>query len=174
MKNILLKILGVFLFTALAVTTSYAQGTGASATANASATLITPIGISVTSDMDFGIVAEDAGTAGTVQLATGGGRTAGGGATLVSGGTPSAAVFAVTGEANYTYSISLPSSIDLSDGASHTMTVNSFVSSPTPTGTLDGTGNETLSVGATLNIASGQAAGTYTNASDLTVTVNYN
>jgi len=48
-----------------------------------------------------------------------------------------------------------------------------FVSDPLTTGTLTG-GAQTVNVGATLNVEGGQAAGVYTNTTDLTVTVNYN
>jgi hypothetical protein len=54
------------------------------------------------------------------------------------------------------------------------MTVNAFTSSPSATGTLSGTGSQTLTVGATLNVAAGQAAGSYTNSTGVLVTVNYN
>jgi len=53
------------------------------------------------------------------------------------------------------------------------MTVNSFISNPSATGTLS-SGSQTLQVGGTLNVAAAQAAGTYTNTTDMTVTVNYN
>jgi len=54
------------------------------------------------------------------------------------------------------------------------MTVNAFTSSPSATGLLSSGGSQTLTVGATLNVAAGQMAGTYTNASGVPVTVNYN
>jgi len=54
------------------------------------------------------------------------------------------------------------------------MTVNDFTSSPSATGALDGTGAQTLTVGATLVVSAGQAAGTYANATGVPVTVNYN
>ena len=55
------------------------------------------------------------------------------------------------------------------------MDATAFVSLPTPTGTLNGVGNETLFVGATLAVgtAAAQDAGVYTSAG-FTVTVNYN
>jgi hypothetical protein len=53
------------------------------------------------------------------------------------------------------------------------MTVNTFTSTPTPTGTLTG-GTETLRVGATLNVGASQPAGTYVSGTPFTVTVNYN
>jgi hypothetical protein len=48
------------------------------------------------------------------------------------------------------------------------------VVSDAETGALDSEGTQTISVGATLNVASDQAAGAYTNADDLSVIVNYN
>jgi hypothetical protein len=55
------------------------------------------------------------------------------------------------------------------------MTANTFVSSPTvgAGGNLGAGGSQTLYVGATLNVAANQTAGTYTSAA-FTVTVNYN
>jgi len=144
-----------------------------SASANASVTLITPIAITKTVDMNFGNVA--VGTSpGTVVLAPAGTRTATGGVTLpVTTGTVTAASFTVTGAANYTFSISLPaSSITLKSGA-NSLTVSTFLSTPTPTGTLTG-GTATLNVGATLNVPANQAAGVYTTDTPFTVTVNYN
>src|SRR5512133_7024 len=88
------------------------------------------------------------------------------------GGTISAAVFTVTGTTGATYSITLPASAIISFGAI-AMTVNSFTSTPTPTGTLAG-GTETLRVGATLNVNGGQAPGLYTSGTPFVVTVNYN
>jgi hypothetical protein len=53
------------------------------------------------------------------------------------------------------------------------MTVENFVSTPSNTGALNN-GTQVIKVGATLNVAAAQPAGTYTNASGLFVTVNYN
>jgi hypothetical protein len=76
-----------------------------SATATASATIITPIAISKTVDMNFGNIAVS-GTGGTVVLAPAGTRTSTGGVTLpVVAGTVAAASFTVTGLSTYTFSI---------------------------------------------------------------------
>jgi hypothetical protein len=147
-----------------------------SATASSSATIVSPIGIAQSVDMNFGNVATN-GTGGTVVLTTGGSTSITGGVTLPANtGTVTAAAFAVTGEADYTYTIALPSgAITLEDGAGtpNQMTVGTFVSDPLTTGALT-SGAQTVNVGATLNVAGGQIAGTYTNTTDLTVTVNYN
>lgn len=140
------------------------------ATATATATLVTPIAISKTVDMNFGTVAASS-TAGTVVLGADDVATPSGGVSLP-GGTPTAAQFSVTGEGTSTFSITLPSSITLVSGTNN-LTVDNFVSTPSATGTL-AAGAATVKVGATLNVPASAPAGTYTNTTDLTVTVNYN
>ena len=145
------------------------------ATATASSTIVTPIGITKTVDMNFGNVAINSTTPGTVVLAPAGTRTSTGGVTLpATVGTVAAAEFNVTGANNYTFSITLPSTSHEIKSGSNTMSVTGFTSTPTPTGTLSATGSATVKVGATLNVSAGQAAGTYTSVTPFEVTVNYN
>lgn len=149
----------------------------ASATASASANIITPISIVKDVDMNFGNVAVSATTAGTAILSPAGTRTTGGagGVTLpATTGSVAAAQFTVTGQASYTYAITLPATATITDGASHNMIVDNFTSTPTSTGLLSAGGIQVLNVGATLNVAAAQAAGLYTNATAVPVTVNYN
>ena len=170
MKTIYKLIGSVIALTGLSISVN-AQST---ATASTTAVLVTPISISKTTDMHFGTVAAS-GTAGTVVLDYADGRTTTGGASLPSGSTTQkTAVFAVSGEGNSGFSISIPSSaITLTGSVSGTMTVSNFVADLGASGTLV-SGSKTIKVKATLNVGAGQAAGTYTNASDLFVTVNYN
>jgi len=167
-KKLVFIAIGVIAFSA----NSFGQATAA---ATATATIVTPIAISKTVDMNFGNVAVIA--SGTVVLAPGSTRSATGGVTLPNvTGTVAAASFNVTGQGNYTYSITLPSSAyTITDLASNTMTVTNFVSNPTvgSGGTLS-SGAQTLTVGATLNVGAAQVAGTYTNSTGFNVTVNYN
>ena len=145
------------------------------ATATASSTIVTPIGITKTVDMNFGNVAINSTTAGTVVLAPAGTRTSTGGVTLpATVGTVAAAEFTVSGANDYTFSITLPSTSHEIKSGSNTMSVTGFTSTPTPTGTLSATGSATVKVGATLNVSAGQAAGTYTSVTPFEVTVNYN
>ena len=147
----------------------------ATATATASATIVTPIAISKTADMNFGNVAVHAINPGTVAMSAAAVRSITGGVTLpATTGTVSAASFTVSGQGNYTYAITLPSTtVTIANGAI-TMDVHSFTSSPSSTGTLSAGGTDILTVGATLDVAGGQAAGTYTSATPFSVTVNYN
>ena len=149
---------------------SFAQVTKS---ATASATIVAPIALSKTVDMNFGNVASSA-AAGTVVLTPAGSRSATLGATLPATiGTVAAASFTVTGTAGYTYSITLPVAATTITSGGNNMTVSSFTSSPTPTGLLTG-GTQTLTVGATLNVGAAQPAGTYVSGTPFNVTVNYN
>ncbi|MCK9410879.1 MAG: DUF4402 domain-containing protein [Prolixibacteraceae bacterium] len=152
---------------------SYGQ---VSATATSAATIVTPISITKTVNMNFGNVSVNA-NAGTVVLTPAGTRSVTGGATTpATVGTVTAASFDIAGAINYTYTITLPAAATTLKHTNNTdqMTVDTWTSSPTPTGTLDGTGAQTLTVGATLNVGASQLAGVYTSTAPFTVTVNYN
>ncbi|MFA8433823.1 MAG: DUF4402 domain-containing protein [Marinifilaceae bacterium] len=153
-------------------TASFAQET---ASASASATIVTPISITKTVDLNFGNVAVQSTTAGTVVMAPDGSRTEANGVTLpATPGTVTAASFNVAGEGNYTYAITLPSTCTITHATSaSTMEVNAFTSNPSVTGTLS-SGAQTLTVGATLNVSAAQESGAYTSGTDFNVTVNYN
>jgi len=145
-----------------------------SATSTASATIVSPIAISNTANMNFGNVAVSA-SAGTVVMTPAGVRSVTGGCTLPAiTGSPAAASFNVTGVANYTYAITLPAVATTISSGANSMTVDTWTSTPSNTGTLNGSGSQTLNVGATLHVSGSQAGGTYTSATPFTVTVNYN
>ena len=172
-NKMLLKLSVVAVFSSFIAVLGAPQETlAASVAANATATVIVPLAITKNTDISFGKFL--AGTGGTVSIATNGSRTAGGGVTLFNQNSVSnAASFAVTGEGAYTYAITLPanSTVNLSDGASHTMAASSFISNPSGTGTLTA-GAQTLLVGATLTAASAQTPGSYTG--NFSITVDYN
>jgi hypothetical protein len=110
---------------------------------------------------------------GTVVVSPAGVRSGNGAVVLLSGGTVSSAAFTLsesgTGESLAWTSIALPASATLtgSDGAS--MTLTNFTS--TPSGSLAGSTLTVLSVGATLNVAANQRAGSYSGT--FAVTVDY-
>ncbi len=145
-----------------------------SATGSVSATIVIPIAISKTTDMNFGNIAVSAATGGgTVTLPTSGSRTKTGNITLPNvTGSPTAGIFHVTGNGSFTYAITLPGSFNISHGAD-VMLVHNFVSDPSGTGTLS-SGAQDIYVGATLDVAASQPAGLYTNLIDFTISVDYN
>ena len=167
MRKLTLAAFGLFAF----AFNSDAQST---ATATATATVISPISITKNADMSFGNIAVQAGTGGTVVLATAGTRTSTSGVTLPSTtGTVAAAAFTVTGSGSLTYAITLPATVTLThSGGVETMTAGSFTSNPSATGTLS-SGTQDIAVGATLTVAAGQLGGVYTSG-NFNVTVNYN
>jgi len=111
------------------------------------------------------------GSLGTVVMTPAGARSATGGTTLGNAGGAAAAAFNVTGQGNATYSITLPASTTVTSGA-NSMTVDTFTSNPSGTGTLSAGGSQALTVGATLHVGASQATGTYTGTFSVTVTYN--
>lgn len=155
---------------------SYGQST-ASATASATAIILTPISITTVDNLSFGTIVPSTTQAGSVLLSPAGVTTLTN-VTLHPSGTVSPATFDVTGEPGLTYTIAIaPATVNISNGAT-TMSVSAFTSTPAVgvgSGLLDGTtGTETISVGALLTVGANQAPGTYTNATAFTVTINYN
>lgn len=125
-----------------------------------------------TAALSFG--AFTAGSGGSITVTPGGARTKTGSVILVNqSGTASAAQFTISGTPSAVFAISLPAdgTVFLSDGASGTMALNAFTSSPSTTGILGGGGTATLNVGATLTVGSTQAPASYSGA--FNVTVNY-
>lgn len=147
------------------------------ATAAASAYIVSPITITNPVSMEFGNVAVSPTLPGTVIMDPAGTRTPTGGVTLPAiTATVRAASFDIGGTPAYTYSIAItPASATISNGG-NTMTIDTWTSTPdyATGGTLDGTGVQTVTVGGTLHVANAQVSGTYTNATAVTVTVNYN
>lgn len=161
---------------ALIATTASAQ---VSATANALGTIVAPLSIQKTRDMNFGTVAHHPTQAGRLIMSTSGLRSTTGGPILMSSAGVTPAIFAVLGEPNYAYSITLPVSAVLTNttsGHSETIIVDNFISSPQVStgGTIGSNGESTLTVGAQVALNALQASGLYTSGTAFTVTVNYN
>jgi hypothetical protein len=148
-----------------------AQTASSTANAQASARIVTPLEIMKNVYLAFGNIAAGP-TAGTVTIATDGSRSGMGGVTLIEAGNAnSAAQFSIIGYPSATFAISLPISIDLSNGTS-TMAVDNFVSDLGSASTLDANGEASLNLGATLNVNAGQEPGLYTGSFDVTVAYN--
>jgi len=132
----------------------------------------TPIAIVKTGDMAFGPVVSG-GAGGSVVLDPTGTRHPTG--DLLPVGSGSAARFDVSGSPGAQYSVQLPGSLQLDDGAGHLLDVGAFTTTASSgaVGVLDGSsGTQSLQVGATMTVPAAQPLGTYTGS--LTVTVVYN
>jgi len=175
MKTTVLKFftlsVAIFAFTNI----SFGQGNTSSATANAGANIITPIGIKVDegSQLQFGDLIATS-TEYTVTIETDGQRSYEGDAAFFTTTGYSTANFTVTGEAGAAFSITLPETVNLT-GTGEDMPLTNFKSSIGLSSSLDGTpgsysaGSKTFSVGATLAVNEDQAAGEYTGTFDVTV-----
>ena len=159
-----------------------AAGLGAAAqaattSASATTTIVAPMTITKNADLAFGKFAT-AG-AGTLTVNTAGVRTFSGAVTMLSGITPAAAKFDITGDGTSTFSISFTgTSTTLTSGA-NTMAFSSFsdangggaVSGNPTTGTLVA-GLASIYVGGALTVGASQPAGTY--AGTIAAVVDYN
>lgn len=136
------------------------------------ATAQTAISIGNTQALAFGKFA--AGGGGSVTITTDGARSAAGGVLLLSASGGTAARFSVSGDPNLTYAIGLPAdgTATLSNDTGQSMSLSGFSSTPGLTGQLDAGGNQTVSVGATLNVNSSQPASAYSGS--FAVSVDYN
>ncbi len=174
-KNKKTKIMKTKFFTlAIAIlgftSASFAQSTATNATANASATLLTPLSITKNIDLNFGNVASS-NESGTAVLTTASVISRTGGVAILEGITPSAAKFTVLGASSETYSMQAPSSIKLKSGS--TELDLSLVYDKASTGNVLTGGSSIILVGGTLSIPANTVAGTYTNTTDLKITVAY-
>ena len=145
--------------------------TSATASFTASATIIQPIGITSTANMNFAHI--DAQQGGAVILTPQNRRYSIGGVVLAEGEDHTAATFIVTGQPGLAYSINVPShSYTLSNGVEE-MILENFTSSLDGGGLL-AEGKQAFNLGATLNIKAGQTPGYYTSPSPMDITVIYN
>ena len=139
----------------------------ASILANAAANVIAPLTVAETNGgMNFGDVAVGTG-GGTIVLDTTGGRSTTGDAEAVTGGTVQAGAYSVSGSGTKAYTITLPVSATISDGANN-MTVDVFNHDAGGTPALTA-GADTFNSGATMNINGSQVVNPYSGTYNLTV-----
>ncbi len=143
----------------------------ATASFNASVTIIQPIGITTTSDLKFANV--DAKNGGEITLSPNNTRTTSGDVELADGGTVSAASFEITGQPGYTYAVTLPSDSYVLSNGSESIEINNFTTDFNSDNSI-AIGTQTINVGATLKVNPNQTPGNYVNQGGFNVTVNYN
>ncbi|MEG9326716.1 DUF4402 domain-containing protein [Salinimicrobium catena] len=145
--------------------------TQATATFTASVTIIEPIGITNTAEMNF--AALDAKSGGSVILTPDNDRLASGGVELADGTNVSAASFRVTGQQGFSFAISLPQGEYHLTNGSQNIILKDFTTNLDGSGNFSG-GTAEFRVGATVEIEPGQQPGTYNSIGELPVTVHYN
>ncbi len=142
------------------------SGTPANSNFNGRVDVYAAIGMSETTELDFGLVALANGTI-TLGLSDSITSDANG---ISYGGTIASGVYTVTGEASQTVSMSLTGS------TSSGLTIGTFTSSEADLGTvsLGGGGSNAVTLGADLTVAQGPASTGNDQALNFTITVNYN
>lgn len=151
---------------------SFAQ-TSASSTIIAKVTLIAPIQIAKSVDLNFGNVIGSM-TSGTLTLEPSGIRTLNG-VQISNNGTDNVSpAAAIVTHFNNDYSISLPDTYILynSGNSEQIILINNFTVNPVTN--AENTGSDILKIGATLNLGANQMSGVYTNSTGFSVTVSYN
>ncbi|SFF99464.1 MULTISPECIES: DUF4402 domain-containing protein [Salegentibacter] len=164
MKNYLF-----ILFFSLIGFSVFAQNS-ASVTVNSRATVIDPIKIDKTVDLDFGNVIS-AYNPGQVILSPDGSRVAYG--VQISNSIPGTVnpAEAVVTHGNNNYSISLPEQFTLynQENPTQVLVIDQFIIQPQEGNVID-----IIKIGGTLNLEANQTSGFYTNSSGFNVTVSYN
>jgi len=127
--------------------------------ADAGAKIIAPLQISNSTALYFGTIAPSLTAGDQVVVSPAGAKACGAELTCLTDD-HTAAEFNVSGEADHSYTIQLPDSIQISNGAGGAMTVDSFTGSKSG-GTLVA-GTDTFTVGGSLSVAANQASGEYT------------
>jgi hypothetical protein len=147
--------------------------TSATSTITASATVVEPIQITKSVDLNFGSLMGNF-TTGTLTLDPYGTRTVNG--VQISNAVPGGVTAgeAIVTHSNNNYSISLPESFTLynSGNPDQFLLVDQFTVKPMPN--TGDEGSDILKIGATLNLGANQFAGFYTNSTGFNVTVSYN
>lgn len=143
----------------------------ASATATVDAEISSSLSASTSTGLAFGSLTSGP-LGGTVVVNPNGVRFATGGINLNTASVSSPALITIIGKPNATYAVTLPATVQLSDGGSNTMTVSGFASTPAGTGQLDGSGQQVLSIGGILNVGANQPFGSYRGV--MAVVIDYN
>ena len=157
-------------FTVAIVLASSGAAKAAEAVARAGGSIIAALAIEKTEDLYFGTVVPSPTVADTVRMTSGGQLNCGSNLTCL-GDDATPAGFAVSGEGDFAYTVSLPDRIQLSNGT-NTMQVVALEASIGDQGRLSEGGTETFTVGGILSVAAGQPVGDYSGT--FSVTVEYN
>ena len=130
-----------------------------------------PLTVVRTGDLAFGRFV--AGTGGTVTVTANGNAVSAGDVFIPTSSTASPATFAVSGEPDFVFALTLPGDQQVAlTSNTGSMALTNFTSAGGPTGQLNSVGAQSLSIGATLNVGSGQPPGAYSGS--FSILVEYN
>ncbi len=174
LKNNLMKFL-VFIVAIAMVAFLSNNAMAQSETTDAGAKILTAMTITETADMHFGTMTVPTEIS-EVDLAVGGTVSVASGTLTLLAQTPTshAAAYDITGDVSASYAITLPENgvVTITEGATPIPVKDFICSYGDKTSSLDGSGDDNFTVGATIVLADAQPAGTYIGTFD--VSVDYN
>lgn len=143
------------------------------ASTDGSVTILRPVTITKNNDLSFAKIVRPSTGSGTVTLTALSDAVQVSGTGTLAAGTASRAKYTVNGEGGQVVSVTVPSTFDMSDGASHTLTVTLTSDATGGTVTLDQTigtaGAATLNVGGSFPVSSTTTAASYTGSFNVSV-----
>lgn len=158
----------------ITASTTFALGQQRLVTTNATAVLRKPVSLTITknSDLVFGTIAPGI-SPGSVTISHSNNAVSSNGVSLLSvGPVRNRATFTIRGPLGTPFSVSIPSSIQLTSGGLTPMNLNLTKNLPNTNNSIPAGGSIVLYIGGTLQINSNQPSGNYTGS--VTVTINYN
>lgn len=165
-----MKKITFILFALFAGTTFGQNAAEASGTADINAEIVSPIEITDGTPLNFGSIVAAEG--GNVRVNTEGVRTfSNPNMEVISSSTITAASFTVKAANNFSYTISIPSTVLTGPGNDMAISFTHDLDGETDGTAVGNGGDQTLKVGGLLTVANGQAAGSYEG--DVSVTVAY-
>lgn len=172
----LMKIAAVVAALSAFAAPAYAQSSATQSTTG-SVKIIQPMTMAKDTDLAFGSVVKPNSGTNTVAIDASNGTRAlsGGGDAALAPSTSGRATYTVTGEGGQTFSITTPTTFDMTrQGGSETITVTLTKSAATGTlsGSLGSSGTATFGVGGSFSVASSTATGAYSGTFDVTVAYN--
>lgn len=155
---------------AVAVPAAAAPGDTDTESGVARAQIVAPISVTHVAGaaLDFGVIAVDPASGGSISVSTGGAVSEAGDAASLPGSTISADAFLVEGDVGRSFSFSTTGG-SLSNGTGGTM--NFTTEESATSGSIQAGGN-LFTVGGTLTVGAGQATGSYTGSYTATATYN--
>ncbi len=157
----------------LSEASAFAQAANtATTTASGGVTIIRPITIDKTADLDFGRIVKPATGSGTVTITNGSDLvTAASGAVRLPGITTSQAKFTIDGEGGQALNLTVPATFDITNGVdTFTVTTNNNLgATPTLSNALGSAGSASLLVGGTFALPAAASTARYTGIFSVTV-----
>ena len=146
----------------------------AQATASGSTTIIRPVTVTKTADLQFGRIVKPATGDGTVSMANAADAVTAGSGAMALSGTTSRAKFTINGEGAMGVSLTVPASFEMSNGTDQiVVTLDPDLGATTTlSGAAGAAGTKALNVGGSFSVPAAISTGAFVGTFDVTVAYN--